>query len=296
MIRKNKLDLIADTSIILFMLALMFVMIYPFIYAIAYSLSDSISVMLKNINFLPIGFTLENYKTVFQNELLFNSFMISVLRTVVGIIYSTLITGLAAYAISKTRLPGNRKITLFLIIPMYISGGLLPTYILIANLNLMNTFWVYILPYGFWAFNMLIMRTFYDGIPASMEESAEIDGASELVIFARIIFPLSLPVFATIALFNGVWHWNQWFDVLLYITNEKLLPMQSILQQLIRESLSARIMAEQGQFASFQDGQKISPEGIKMATLIVATIPIVLVYPFLQKYFIKGIMIGAVKG
>lgn len=271
-------------------------MLYPFAHAIAVSFSDTIAAMTQTISVFPIRPTIDNYRVVLSNPLLINAFGVSVGRTVVGVVYSLLITGLAAYAMSKRQIPGNRAIAIYLIIPMYFTGGLLPLYILIYNLGLFNNFLVYILPHGFWAFNMLIMRTFFDTIPASLEESARIEGASEIYIYFRIIFPLSLPVMATIAMFNGVWQWNQWFDALLYITRDRLLPLQSILQQLLQEALATRMLAEQGIFEGMRSSATLSPEAVKMSTLVVTTVPIVLVYPFLQRYFVKGAVIGAVKG
>lgn len=278
--------------IVAFMVMLCLITLYPFLYVLAYSLSNSIDVMTKTVTIFPVNFTLENFEVVFKNKMIPQAFIISLLRTSIGIVYALCITGLAAYAISNRKLPFNRLITLILIIPMYISGGLIPYYVLMMKLKLFNNFWVYILPHGFWAFNMLIMRTFFDTIPESLKESANIDGASELTILLRIIVPLSKPILATIAMFVGVFQWNSWFDGMLYITDKNLLPLQTLLQKLLLESFSADLQAQ----ASIAKGNKMtSPEALKMATVIVTTIPIVCIYPFFQKHFSKGVMLGAVK-
>jgi len=275
----------------LIMLILSVVTIYPFWYCLAYSFSSAQEAAMKNVVFLPVGFNLDNYTTVFRMDMIYTSALISVFRTVGGVIYSCIVTGLASYAISKRDMPGNRAIALFLIIPMYISGGLLPYYVTIAQLGLFNNLLVYILPHGFWAFNMLLMRTYFDTIPPDLEESARIDGASELTIFFKIILPLSLPIFAVIAMFNGVWQWNSWFDAQLFITKAEMRPLQNLLQSLIRENTADLIMLMQGRIQQ----RTVSAETIRMTTLIVTTLPIVFIYPFFQKHFIRGIMIGAVK-
>lgn len=266
--------------------------LYPFVYVIAYSFSDSVAVQVRNVTVYPIGFTLSNYEHVFKQPHIFNAFMISVLRSVGGIVWTLLVTGLASYAVSKRNMPFNRAITFFLIIPMYVSGGLIPTYVLMFNLHLYNNFWVYVLPHGFWAFNMLLMRTYFDTLPAALEESARLDGAGDLQIFVRIVLPVSMPIIAVIAMYSGVWQWNAWFDAVLYITSPELKPPQAVLQQLINQSFGARVqLAQSGTVAA----EQASPEAIRMATLVVTVLPIVVIYPFFQKYFVQGVMIGAVK-
>lgn len=281
-----------DFAVVTFMVVVCLVMLYPFLYCLAYSLSNSTAVMTKPVTVFPIGFTLENYAVVFKNKLIFNSLLISAGRTVLGILYSVTITALASFAISKRNMPGNRAISIFLIIPMYVSGGLLPYYVLIHDLHLFNNFLVYIIPHGFWAFYMLIMRSYFDTLPPSLEESAKLDGAGDLRIFVNIVFPLSMPIIATVAMYVGVWQWNSWFDATLFTTKVNLLPMQSILQRLLLENFSSDLQAQ----ARLAMGKKdTSPESLRMATVMVSTLPIICIYPFFQRYFIKGIMIGSVK-
>ena len=164
-------------------------------------------------------------------------------------------------------------------------------YVLMFRLGLYNNFWVYILPHGIWAFNMLLMRTYFDGLPAELEEAGKLDGAGDLTIFFRIILPLSMPIVSVIAMYSGVWQWNSWYDAQVYITRSNLKPLAAVLQQMIMSAYSSQMsLASGGQVV-----QQSSPEAIRMATLVVTTIPIVIVYPFFQKYFVQGVLIGAVK-
>jgi len=277
------------TSVVMLFLA--FVTIYPFWYCLIYSFSDAQLAAQTNIVFWPAGFTLQNYRSILKIGQIYSASSISVFRTVAGVVYAVMITGLASYALSQRRMPGNRALSLFLIIPMYISGGLLPTYVLMNKLRLFNNLLVYILPHGFWAFNMLIMRTYFDTIPAEMAESARMDGASDWTIFFRIIFPLAMPVIAVIAMFTGVWQWNSWFDAQLYMTKPELLPLQNVLQAFLRRNQADMVSLMQGEIRP----QTVSPETIRMTILIVTVLPIMFVYPFFQKHFIRGVMIGAVK-
>lgn len=265
--------------------------LFPFLYCIAYSLSDSVAVMTTQITIFPVQPTFKNYIEVFNQRNIFNSFGISILRTAIGAMYTLVITGLASYAISKRGMPGRRALSIFMLIPMYISGGLIPTYILMFRLHLINSFWVYILPNGFWAFNMMLMRTYFDGLPTELEEAAKLDGAGSLRIFFRIIVPCSMPIIAVIAMYSGVWQWNAWYDAMVYITKSGIKPLQAILQEMIMANYATQMSLASGGGVVEQS----SPEGVRMATLVVTTLPIVIVYPFFQKYFVQGVMIGAVK-
>jgi putative aldouronate transport system permease protein len=266
-------------------------MLYPFVYCLSYSLSDSRQALLADVVFTPVGFTFQNFFYVFANDAIIHSFLVSVLRTAAGIGWAVTVTGLAAYAISKRTLPFNRLIAVFFVVPMYISGGLLPTYILMHDLHLFNNFLVYILPHGFWAFNMLLMRTYFDTIPASLEEASRMDGARDLRILVQVVIPLSMPAISIISIYVGVWHWNEWFEPLLYVTTTNLKPLQSMLQRIVTESMGSALEAQAGRVAE----HVVYPTSIQMAALIVSTLPIVFLYPVFQKYFIHGTMIGAVK-
>ena len=278
--------------VILFVFALLcIVTLYPFLYTLSYSFSDGIAVLSRPITLMPVRPTLNNYRAVFSNDNIMRALSVSVFRTTVGLSFTVLVTGMAAYMLSKRHLPGNRLFSYFFIIPMYISGGMIATFVNIAHLGLMNNLLVYILPYGFIAYYMLIMRTHFAAIPESLEESAELDGAGDLVKFFRIVVPLSTPVFATIALFAGVFQWNQWFDAMVYVPNPRLQPLQLVLQKVLRQATGLADLKLLAQEIDI----KITADAVQMATLIVAVTPVLMIYPLLQRYFVKGIMIGAVK-
>ena len=285
-------DNVAVFLIKVIMILVCVVTIYPFWYVAIYSLSDGLAASVTVLTVLPVELTLNNYKAVFMNNSIMNAFFISVLRTVFGSALHIIVTGLAAYTLSKRNLLFRKFLIPVFLIPMYFTGGLLPFYVLIIKINLDNNFLVYILPGAFSVFNMLVMKVYFEQLPASLEEAARIDGAGELTVLTKIILPSSMPVIATIAMFVAVDQWNAWFDALLFITNQKLLPLQTLLYKIIIESQATNLE----QIMRFtQNDKSITPEAIKMATIMVSSVPIILVYPFLQKYFVKGIMIGAIK-
>jgi len=275
------------------LIGLCIITLYPFIFVFMYSISDAAASGATAITFYPVKPTTENYQAVFSNNSIMRSFFITIARTVSGSILHIFVTGLAAYALSKRNLVFRNKILVFFIIPMYFSGGLLPYYVLITKIHLNNNFLLYIIPTVFGVFNMLILKVFFEQIPASLEESAKIDGASEFSVFFKIIIPSSMPVIATVLMFIGVTQWNSWFDALLFVTKSNLMPLQTILYKIILENQATTM--EQIMRLSTKKSS-VTPEAIKMTALIISTVPIVVIYPFLQKYFVKGMMIGAVKG
>ena len=290
---KFRLVTIGDIVVLAAVLLFSAFTLYPFLYCLAYSLSDSKAILVNPVYIWPVKFTLENYRIVFINQMIMPAFSVSVTRTVVGVLYTCVVTGLASYALTKTDMPGRRFFALLLVIPMYLNGGIIANYVNIYQLGLFNNFMVYILPAGFVTFYMLIMRTYFNTIPSSLDESARLDGASEIHIFIRIIFPLSMPIIATVALFAGVWQWNSWFDAMVYTSSRSLRPLQMVLQSILLANDTQAMMRQAAQQARTKTA--VSPETLQMATLIVAVFPIIIVYPFLQKYFVKGMMIGAVK-
>lgn len=279
------------TGSIFFLLC--FLTVYPFIYSFSFSVSDTLLAAKNSVIFFPQGFTLQNYRIIFSDMRVMNGVSISAIKTLLGTILFLVITGLCSYAMSKPRLKGRKYIFIFFVIPMYVSGGLLPYYILIHDLGLFNNFLVYILPTSFAAFYMFLIKVYLESIPESLEESAMLDGAGDLRIAFGIYLPLCKPVIATVALFIGVNQWNAWFDALLFITKPHLQPLQLILQIILRETQIDNIIQVYAMSQKQQD--RINPESYKMAVLIVTTLPIVFIYPFAQKYFVKGMMIGAVK-
>ena len=290
-LRKIKLF---DVINIVLMLVICFLMIYPIWYVLVNSFSQGTEVLKGGIYWWPRGFCLENYEAVFKNKEIFMAFGITVLKTVVGTVTSVFFTAMVAYGLSKSYLVGRKFYMIFGIITMFFSGGLIPYFLLIKNLGMLDSFWVYIIPSLFSFYNMIIFMTFFRNIPQEMEESAKIDGANDFRIFLKIVLPVSGPVIATIALFNGVGQWNDYFTGVIYITNEQwLIPIQTFLYKIISESSSTRIVANMP--ASVRNFM-VTSTTVKYATMVVTTFPIVCVYPFLQKYFVQGIMVGSVKG
>lgn len=269
--------------------------LYPFVYVMAYSLSDGVVASARTITVFPVRPTLRNYRAVLLNDGIMRAAFVSVSRTVLGSTLHLVVTSLCAYALSKERLVGKRFWIPFFVIPMYFSGGLLPLYIVVTKLGMHNSFLVYVIPMLFNSFHMLILRVFFVQLPTSLEESAKLDGAGDTRILVQIVMPMSLPVVATVLLFIGVAHWNSWFDTMLYITSKELVTLQALLQRIILES-QTRDMIDIMEMMQSEQKTTVTPEAIKMATLMVATVPIIMIYPFLQRYFVKGLTIGAVKG
>lgn len=278
-----------------FMIILTIVTLYPFLNVLAISLNDSIDTVKGGITILPRKFTFSNYIQIFQTDALLSSTFMSVLRTVVGTITGIISTGMVAFVISREDFFAKKFVTMAFIFTMYVSGGLIPEYMLIRNLHLTGNFFVYILPGLISVFNVIVLRSFIDALPFELQESAKLDGANDLIIFIKIIFPLCLPVIATLSLFIAVGQWNSWFDTYLYTGSKKWLStLQYELQKIL---LSAQSSGQQDIYGSSDmvSQKRVSPESLRMAMTIVATLPILFVYPFVQKYFIKGLTLGGVK-
>jgi putative aldouronate transport system permease protein len=234
---------------------------------------------------------------VFKNDKLVGAFTVTILRTVVGTFTSILATSILAYGMTKRELIGRKFYMVVCIVTMYFGGGLIPTYLLIRGIGLDNSFWVYIIPSLINVWNMIIFRTFFNGLPDGLQESAKIDGCGNWGTYFRIVLPLSGPVIATLALFTAVYHWNEWFLPSIYITNEKLIPIQTLLQQVLNMNVvtantSALDTASQAILGRMQS---ITSKSLSMAIMMVATLPIICVYPFLQRYFVKGVLVGSLK-
>ncbi|WP_424766454.1 carbohydrate ABC transporter permease [Paenibacillus sp. sgz302251] len=297
MIRLSFGDRVMTVTIYILLALLAFITFYPFWNALVISLNEGMDTAKGGVTFWPRAWTMENYKIVFEDDRLLGAFFISVARTIVGTAASILFTAIFAYGISKKELMGRKFYMVVCIITMYFSGGLIPSFLLIRELGLMNSFWVFIIPSLISVWNMIIFRTFFLGLPAGLEESAKIDGSGNWGIFFRIVIPLSGPVIATLSLFTAVFHWNDWFGPSIYISNENLLPIQTMLKQIlntnvISDQLSQLDSAAQGQMAKMLT---VTGKSLSMATMMVATLPIIMVYPFLQKYFVKGVLIGSLK-
>lgn len=264
---------------------------FPFYYLLICTISDNMLVEMGKIYFLPKGIHFKNYIDVFAIQNLLNSVKISVLRTVVGATLTVLVTSYMAYLFTKTEMWGRKFWYRYCVITMYFSSGLIPQYLTNKMLGLNNTFWIYVIPGCLAVYNMVLVKTSIEAMPASLEESAYLDGAGLFTRYFRIVLPLQKPVLATIALFVSVSQWNDFFTAKLYVTDSKLYPMQFLLYELL-----ARIQTAVEQVELVERDAYISPTGVRMTLTAVVIIPIMCVYPFVQKYFVKGIMIGAVKG
>lgn len=298
MLRLTLGDKVMLVIIYVFLAVLSFVAFYPFWNSLVISFNNGQDTMLGGITLWTRKFTLDNYKIVFQDKRLINAFIIAILRTVIGTIMSVMATAILAYGLSKKELIGRKYIMIFCLLTMFFSGGLIPSFMLIRNLHLMDTFWVMIIPSLILVWNMIIFRTFFQQLPAGLEESAKIDGAGYWGVFFRIILPLSGPVIATLALFTAVFHWNDWFFPSIYITSENLVPIQTLLQKIlnINTASSQRSQMDAGALAHYSKAlSSVTGKSLSMATMMVATLPIIMVYPFVQKHFVKGVLIGSLK-
>ena len=293
--KRSTEDVIVDIVIYAILFFVFIFTVYPFYYALIISLNNGKDALRGGIYFWPRMFSLDNYKAIFSNDRLMTGFVVSVARTFIGTVCTLFFSALVGYSFASRKLIFKKYYTAIIVTPMFISGGLIPYFILLKNLGLLNSFWVYIIPQLLSVFNIIIFAGFFQEIPDSYEEAAKIDGANDMTILFKIMFPLSKPVFATIALFTGVGHWNNWFDSAYFVSNEKLKTLSFWLIDLVNKSNLRFMTGDKGaQLQLYQE--TFTPETIRMATMVVVVLPIVCVYPFLQKYFIKGIMIGGIKG
>jgi ABC-type sugar transport system, permease component len=290
-------DRVFDTVNILLMLLLVVVTLYPFVNTLAISFNDAIDSVSGGIYLWPRVFTLDNYAHVFQQSQILNATMISILRTVIGTVVQVFCSAMVAYTISRPEFVLRKFVSITFILTMYFSGGLIPTFLLMRDLHLIGTFAIYIIPGLIGVFNLIVIRSFIEGLPEGIIESARIDGAGEFMTFIRIVLPLTVPVLATVALFAGVYQWNSWFDVFLYNSSKKhLSTLQYELMRILQNTNSQSSSRQVDFFAQAANrGQTVTPKAIRATMTIVASVPIILVYPFLQKYFVHGMTVGGVK-
>lgn len=280
-----------DYLLILFFLVMIVITVYPFLNVLAVSFNDPTDTM-RNVNFIiPRKFTLYNYKYIFKEENLIGPLLMSVARTLVGTLTSLACTAMLAYALSRKDFYFRKIFTVYFVITMYVSGGLIPSYLLISRtLHLNNSFWVYIIPGLISVYNVILVRSYIEGLPSALEEAAKIDGANDLIIWGKIVIPLCKPVLATVALFIAVGQWNSFMDTYLYA--KELPTLQFILYKIMQQ---ATMKIDPKSTNIQQLANSVSPLSVRMAVTVVATVPILVVYPFLQKYFVGGMTLGAVK-
>lgn len=287
--KSNTEDKIVDIVVYLFCTLVLFVTIYPFYYIMIISFNEGIDASIGGIYWFPRAFTLENFERFFTDSRWLVGLWNSVLRTVIGTGVGVIFTALVAYGLSFKELVGRKFYLIFVIISMYFSGGIIPYYALLRELGLLNTFAVYVVPGAVSAFFLLIGMSFFSSIPSSLRESAKIDGASEMRVFFSIIAPISKPFIATCVLFIGVAHWNNWFDTAFFVRDQGLATLSFLMMQVIN---SIQINAAAAEVGASGTTTTLS---VQAAAMVVSTIPIICVYPFLQKYFVAGLTMGAVK-
>ena len=275
------------------MLLLMIVTLYPLLYVVFASFSKSNELMrYTGILFKPAGFSVSAYESVFKNPNILRGYKNTIIILVLGLAINIFMTSLGAYVLSRKNVLFNGVITMIIMFTMFFHGGMIPTYLLVNNLGIMNTYWALLLPAAISTYNMIIMRTGFAAVPDSLEESAKIDGASHFTILFKIVFPLAKATVAVIVLYYAVAIWNSWFSAMIYLQRRRdLQPLQLILRSILIEN-DANSMAGGG----MRNDSESTAETIKYAVIVIATVPILAIYPFLQKYFVKGVMIGAVKG
>lgn len=289
-IKRNKSEVIFDRINIIFMFILSIFMLYGFWNQINVSISNPQLALSGGMFLIPKGFSLEAYKSVFRSAYIWTGYANTLIVTIVGTFFGVFVTALFAYPLSRKSLPGRKFFNILVVGTMLFNGGMIPTYLIVKSTGLLNTRLALIIPALIGGFNVIIMRNFFSNVPEALEESARIDGANDFYIFFRIILPLSKPVMATVALWISVAHWNNFFSAMIYLRDRNLFPLQMILKEII----NAANIDEMLEIS--EDDLYVVPETIKAASIMVATVPILFVYPFIQKYFVKGIMLGSVKG
>jgi putative aldouronate transport system permease protein len=297
-IRRSIGELFFDNANVIVMILFALMTLYPLWFVLINSLNEGRDAALGGIWFLPRKWSLNNY-TFVLNETMRHAYMVTLARTVSGSLLTLLVCGFAAYALTKHTLPGRNAIITFFLIPMFIGGTVVSYYVVYSRMGMLNRFWVYIIPGSFSFFQMIIMRTYMYTIPPSLEESAKMDGASYFRIFFRIVVPLSMPIIATTLLFSAVGHWLDFYTNMVYVNKRQLMTVQYLLWLVVlsgQSSMSAMTQekAAGGGNAAYLQGS-VTPQSIKMAAIIIVTVPILFVYPFLQRYFVQGVLIGSVK-
>ena len=279
-----------DVVNVVLLLGVVFVTLYPMYYILIVSFSDGKEVLLGRVRFWPRGINLQSYQMVLRDDTVIRSLFNSILYTSVGTLINLVLSTLCAYPLSRRDFSGRKLLTLYVAITMFFQGGLIPLYLVVLQLGLLDTMWAIVLVPAINQFYMFIMRTYFQGQPTALHEAAIIDGANDIQILARIVVPLAKPIMATMLLFYAVQHWNSFFPALIYLSDRERFPIQLILRAMVIEGDVANMQVE------FQDDERIVDTTVKYAIIMVSTVPILLLYPFLQRYFVKGMMIGSLKG
>ena len=291
----SKISRIINLSLII---VLCLTIIIPFMHILALSFNSGVDAQRGGVTLFPRVFSMDNYLEVFKQDNLLNGLFISIFRTVTGTILGVSLMSMAAYALTIKTLPGRKFISFFIFFTMLFSGGTIPYYLVLNKLGLTETIWVYILPTLYSVTNILLLRTSFNQLPSSVIEAARIDGYGEFTIFTKIAVPMSKPVLATITLFTAVGHWNDWYSGTFYVRSEKLKPLATLLQEMLtrQNALSDILLKSSGSQAyEMLDKVTITGESLQMATIMIVILPMVIMYPFIQKYFVQGITVGSIK-
>ena len=295
-IKVNPVDQVLQVLIYLIIIALCLIILLPCLNVVALAFNDGADAARGGVWFWPREFTLDNFKEVFKDGSITSAYVVTIARTVIGTFLSLMVTTMAGFALKQEDLPGRKIITMLITFTMLFGGGMIPTYIQYKNLHLLNSFWVYVVPSLVSVTYLLMVRTFFEGISDSLEESAKLDGCGFFQIYLKIMLPLSKPVIAVVGLYTAVNHWNDWFAGAFYVNDTNLWPVQTVLQQMLTKAMSSQQEVTSIAQALAHNTVSVTSDSLKMAAVVVTTVPILCVYPFVQKYFAQGAMIGAVKG
>ena len=297
-IKETKVDKIFKVFIFLFLTAALMIVLYPLIYIVSASISNPAAVNSGKMWLWPVDMTFDGYKMIFQNDDIWRGYLNTIFYTVLGTLINLGVTIPAAYALARKDFYGRNFFTGMFVLTMFFSGGLIPTYLVVKSLGLIDTIWAMVLPNAAAVWNIIIARVFFQAtIPKGLEEAAIIDGASNFKMFIKIILPLSAPIIAVMALFYGVGHWNGYFNALIYLSDKEMYPLQLVLREiLVLQEMSSQNTNITGSMAEAMHSKQQLAAIIKYGVMIVSTLPIIIAYPFLQRYFVKGVMIGSLKG
>lgn len=284
---------VLDILKVVFLAIVVVVTIYPFWNIFIISINDATDAIRGGIYFLPRKLSLSSYQEILGRQTFLDSIKVSVGRTVIGTPVAVLVTSMLAFALSRKDLVARKFWNILFVFTMYFGGGLVPYYMVLKNIHLLDSFWVFIFPMAMSVYNMILVRSYIDSMPEELFEAAKIDGANDLIVYFKMILPLSKPILMTVGLFVAISQWNSWFDAYLYTSSQSLKPMQSILVEILNQYQTGATTS--AQMSNAKAGFAVTPDSIRMAATMVATLPIIMVYPFIQKYFVKGIMLGAVK-
>ncbi len=293
-VHRQPCEWVLDIIKVIFLAFITIVTVYPFWNIFIVSINDPTDAVRGGLYFFPRVFSVLSYKEILGRPTFIHSIGVTLARTIVGTPLALLCTSMVAYSLSRKDLVGRKFWNLMFVFTMYFGGGQVPYYMVLKNIGLLDTFWVFIFPLIMSVYNMILIRSYIESMPDELFEAVKIDGGNDLVVYWKIILPLAKPILMTVALFVAINQWNSWFDAYLYTSNQNLKPMQSILVEILNQYNTGATTS--AQMSNAKSGNTITPDSLRMAATMVATIPIICVYPFIQKYFVKGIMLGAVKG